>query len=72
MFKKCEYTLCGMWRVHNHTTEENMNCYYLYQKQSVKSNKIKNHIIKLILKNSVFLTVDRLHGHYEKLNMKPS
>ena len=42
MFKKCEYTLCGMWRVHTHITEENMNCYYLYQKQSVKSNKIKN------------------------------
>lgn len=37
-----------------------------------KSNKIKNHIIKLISKNSVFLTVDRLHGHYERLNMKPS
>ena len=38
-----------------------------------KSYKIKKkHIIKLILKNSVFLTVNRLHSHYEKLNMKPS
>ena len=63
--KKCSITGCVI------QTERWLIIFALLILQ--KSYKIKkNHIIKLILKNSVFLTVNRLHSHYEKFNMKPS